>query len=1179
MNSKGKPPHHRRPEARHRLRLVILLLFAAGGAVVAQNAVIVGIEGSVTWIRAGADAWQPATTNLALAAGDRLRTGPRSRATVQFSDRSVKRLAELTTFMLEAPEAGGKSRFQLDVGRVFFKSWERPGEIQFRTRTVSGAVRGTEFHLEAAEDGSTVLTLLDGAVDLENAAGRITLESGAEATVAPGLPPRKAPVLQTQKAIQWCLYYPGVLDVDELPLNGQSRAAVQPALDAYRAGDLKAALTAWPSDRVPASPAERVLRAALLLSVGNIREAQALLADAGQGDERAGRLADALRQIIAVAQLEQRPPSAAPSLATEWLAESYRAQSESNLAAALAAARKAAAAGPTFGFAHERIAELEFGFARTDAAQSALRRALELSPRNAQAVALQGFLASAADKLAAARDCFDRAIALDPALGNAWLGRGLVKIRQGETQAGRADLQVAAALEPNRALLRSYLGKALQHTGEPALAKKELGLARKLDPGDPTAPFYSALIHRERNEINAAVRELERSLALNDNRSVYRSRLLLDQDRAVRGANLAGVYRDAGLTEVSTREAARAVQSDYANYSAHLFLANSFDPRLLTARYETPAFTEYLVANLLAPVSVGGLSRNISQQEYSRFFETDLPRAAITTDYLSRGEWEQTATIYGNTHRFGYVFDVGYRSAPGLGTRPNNDLESLSLSAQFKFQLTPADTLYVQTIGYESRVGDLGQYYRQSSASTTVRVSERQDPIVLAGLHHEWAPGVHSLLLTGRLVDDLTITDSAVPLLLLGKNAAGDVTLIATPTTPTAPQNYLSAMEVYTVELQQLFQQERHGLIFGGRFQRGDFDTVNNLGPSTAVTVGTAAGPIVGPTFSTPATAQSVSSGFERLSLYAYHNWTVADPLQLTLGGSYDRLHFPENFRSAPISSAEGKREQFSPKAALIWTPWSGVTVRAAWSRSLGGVSYDQSIRLEPSQLAGFNQTYRGIISESIAGPQQLAFFESWGTGVDWKLSTGTYLGVEAELLHSEVSRRVGAFDLSTLFPFGITASSTPQRLDYFERSLAVNANQLVGEHWTLGARYKLTDADLNSLFPSVPSAVSARNNLDTAATLHQLTLFGLFHHRCGFFARGEALWWSQSNRGFTPAQPGDDFWQANLVAGYRLPRRQAELSVGLLNLTGQDYQLNPLTLHSDLLRERTLAISFKCRF
>src|SRR5438045_1556512 len=85
----------------------------------------------------------------------------------------------------------------------------------------------------------------------------------------------------------------------------------------------------------------------------------------------------------------------------------------------------------------------------------------------------------------------------------------------------------------------------------------------------------STCLLKQQNRINEAIRDLEKSEELNGNRRVYRSGLLLDQDAAVRGANLANVYRDAGMDDVSVREASRAVNADYANYSAHLFLANS----------------------------------------------------------------------------------------------------------------------------------------------------------------------------------------------------------------------------------------------------------------------------------------------------------------------------------------------------------------------------------------------------------------------------------------------------------------------------------------------------------------------------------------------------------------------------------------------------------------------------
>src|SRR5262249_37670787 len=155
-------------------------------------------------------------------------------------------------------------------------------------------------------------------------------------------------------------------------------------------------------------------------------------------------LARALRTMIAAVTIDwsarfgnqqtssSNPQSAIrnpPWTASELLGCSYAHQATNNLKAALAAARSAVERPPQFGFGWARVAELEFSFARVRAARAAVRKALSLTPRNAQAHALNGFLLAAENKLAAAIDSFDRAIEIDPAVGNAWLGRGLCQRR------------------------------------------------------------------------------------------------------------------------------------------------------------------------------------------------------------------------------------------------------------------------------------------------------------------------------------------------------------------------------------------------------------------------------------------------------------------------------------------------------------------------------------------------------------------------------------------------------------------------------------------------------------------------------------------------------------------------------------------------------------------------------
>src|SRR5262249_33115 len=156
------------------------------------------------------------------------------------------------------------------------------------------------------------------------------------------------------------------------------------------------------------------------------------------------------------------------------------------LTSALKLARQAATNSPDFGFAWARVAELEFSFGRTQRALDALNKSLALAPRNAQAIALKGFLLAAQNQTREPIETFNAAIAVASALGNAWRGRGLCRIRRGDLAGGREDLLIAAALEPQRAILRSYLGKAYGEAGDFKRAEKELELAKSLDPNDPT---------------------------------------------------------------------------------------------------------------------------------------------------------------------------------------------------------------------------------------------------------------------------------------------------------------------------------------------------------------------------------------------------------------------------------------------------------------------------------------------------------------------------------------------------------------------------------------------------------------------------------------------------------------------------------------------------------------------
>ena len=1140
---------------------------------------IVELQQNVEIMPAGAATWVLTQTNQILHAGDRLRTGLNSRVALLWYDQSVVTFGPLSEVEILSPDnSDSHDGMQVVKGIMSFFHRDKPGSIRILTHSGTAGVEGTEFVLEAgAVNGveRSTLSLIDGMVCLSNAQGTLLLTNHQQAVMETGNAPVRAPGFIANNILQWCFYYPAVLDLHDLSLSPEETSALKESLDDYRAGDLSAALAHYPESRQPGSDDERIYHAALLLSVGQVEPVEAELAALPQGGQtdRVQRLADALQTLIAAVKRQTRPSSRDPQLATEMLAASYyeqsRALGEESLRAALDLARRSAALSPQFGFARSRVAELEFGFGRTDAASKALEASLQLSPRNAQALALKGFILAAQNRIAEATTWFNRAIAADAALGNAWLGRGLCRIRRGDAAGGRADLLVAAALEPQRALLRSYLGKAFADAFDDARAGHELRLALGLDPGDPTAWLYSALLKQRENRINEAAADLEASQARNDNRSLFRSRLLLDEDRAVQSANLASIYRDEGMTDVSVREAARAVADDYANSSAHLFLSDAYndlrDPTRFNLRYETVWFNELLLANLLSPVGAGRLSQNVSEQEYSPLLQSDGFGFANSTTAATDKSLTELASQYGTFGRSSYALDLDYQHNNGV--RVNNDLDSIEWYTTLKQQVTAQDTAFA-LIKYENyHSGDNFQYYNQTNARPNYRFDEYQQPIITAGWHHDWGPGVHTLLFGGRLVDDQRFSDLATPQLLLIQDPSGNI--IGNDDSERFDVNYRSQLEIYTAELNQIFQWGRVTLSAGARYQTGTFDTTTTFTNPPALV------PFL---FANPSDTTTVNADFRRATGYGYLTVEPLDRIWLTGGVAYDDMTYPLNFRNPPLTAGEDHRSQLGPKAAIVWEPAPQVTLRGMYSRSLGGVSLDESFRLEPTQLAGFPQTFRTLISESVVGSVAAPEYDIYAGAMDLKFSHGTYAGVQVEQLNSKVSRTIGNFSLvDSLAPY--VADSTPELLDYRETSVSASVNQLLGEGFAAGASYKADLAKLDDTLPNVPVAALSTAQQQECATLQEAGVYLLFNGPSGFYARGDVTWYHQHNSGYNPAEPGDDFFQENIFAGYRCLNRRLEMQLGILNLSDTDYQLNPLNVYSELPRKRVFTATLNFIF
>ena len=189
------------------------------------------------------------------------------------------------------------------------------------------------------------------------------------------------------------------------------------------------------------------------------------------------------------------------------------------------------------------------------------------------------------------------------------LGLGLAKIRDGELREGRSEIEIAAALDPNNALIRSYLGKAYFEEKRDTLASEQLNLAKQLDPNDPTPYFYDAIRKQSINRPVEALQDLQRSIELNDNRAVYRSRLLLDEDLGARSARLGRIYRDLGFEQLALVEGWQSLARDPSNHSAHRLLADSYS---VLPRHEIGRDSELLQSQLLQPININPVQARLA---------------------------------------------------------------------------------------------------------------------------------------------------------------------------------------------------------------------------------------------------------------------------------------------------------------------------------------------------------------------------------------------------------------------------------------------------------------------------------------------------------------------------------------------------------------------------------------
>ncbi|MFZ1325479.1 MAG: FecR domain-containing protein [Candidatus Contendobacter sp.] len=861
--------------------LLLTLLLPVCPALAQEAGEVVGLLGTTEVWREGR--WQQVDAGALLAAGEVVRTGEGSRAAILLSNGTQLKLNANSQLELKqvSPSTVGsapvarvlQSILRVLNGEIWVRNGGEPLEIQ--TVPATAAIRGTEFTLATGPGDTARLAVLAGLVEFSNPQGSVLVASDEQATVKLGEAPRKTVLLNPLDAVQWSLYYPesGAVPAQDAPTPNSSRHWTQTAQAALLRGEVPQARQAL--DQALALDARDPLALSLRSNLELVQ------------NRKAQARADAERAI-----------AADPSSATAYLSLSLVQQAEFDLEGALASARQAVERDPHHVRALVQESSLLFGTGRLQEALRVAKQARHQAPEDAMVNTIWGFLQLARHRIDQGQTAFHNAIRQDSTLGLPHLGLGLALFRRNQPTAALVEMRKAALLEPLVSLYTSYLGKALYETKDDRRAHKALETAKRLDPHDPTPWFYDAVRLQSINQPVAAAESLQNSISLNDNRGVYRSRLLLDEDAAARVTTLGRIYNEVGFTALGLQEGWQSLSRDPSNYSAHRVLADSY---AALPGSEAARASELLQAQLLQPINLTPVSPQLAETkllmpttgpltpslyEFNPLLVQDQPTLFFAGAGGSQNTWSDELIVSGLAEQFSY--SLGQFHYQNAGYRPNSDVKNDLYNVFVQTAVTPDFSLQAEYRHRETESGDLrslynGSFYafqRQNTRQDTARIGAR-----------------YSLSPQTDLITSLIYTDRNFTMEGVGNSKS---------------ENVIRGTQV---EAQVLHQAESCNWLNGlGAYS---LDIHSSDLPAAQAT---------------------------QQNIYSYGYIKFPDPVIWTVGLSYEADEHPN-----------AKLHKFNPKLGVQWQINEKISLRAAAFQTVKR-SFIAGQTLEPTQVAGFNQ-------------------------------------------------------------------------------------------------------------------------------------------------------------------------------------------------------------------------------
>ncbi len=871
------------------------------------------------------------------------------------------------------------------------------------------------------------------------------------------------------------------------------------ALAGYRRGDAVWAykLMAAELEKGPPSSLILVMSGYFSMLVGKIEEAKALLTDS-RISGRESAIAHSLLGQIYLIQNSKKLAAGEAAAAMQINGESPMVLMTSalvkisyfDLPAARRLLEESLAADPHFLEAYVYLARLWLGADYLDRAWQVIGQALEISKTDSEVLSLAGFIRLGYRDYDQAFNLFTEAVKNNPGFGEPHIGLANIAFRNRNFSQGLTEMLTATLLEPRVSLYQSSLGKALYQTKAFDKALEVYDYAKTLDPNDPTPYLYKGIALTDLYRPGEAIQEIDKSIELNDNTAVFRSRLMLDRDLAVRNTNLATAYNQLGMAEWAYSKAVTALKSDPLNASAHELLGSAYQATNQRLGASESEVLQYL---LLAPANENTFiqSSSGSYVDYTQMFEMPYVKlegeagAGGWADHDSRYQ-DYWINVVGGLPGLAVDALAEYQYDPGF-RKINNQQEVFAGLIDGKFDPTIKDSFYVNYTGGHYRYGDTGNpndfSYQSDPNLKIIEIPNSAE----GGYVHHFSPSAVFIAYFNWDNELFNMTDSFFPIIkpypniyplnqyvhtifdtkdvqLQQQIKIGDHTFIAGLDTLTGVQNY-HGIDSYIYYISPYYYTDT----FNDRFNPPDRETMT----------------------------------------YVRDYWRICPQLLAELGISGDFVTSSRSGIAGSISSATA-----NPLAGLDWEIDKSNTLRLAYQGYVIGHPV-LNASIVPTEVAGFPSQ---INTDDGSKVKELGF--AWES--QWNSRTFTVLRVQAYriddpqyspqlyIIDDRTQRFEGSFIVNRLLTssLGLSAGITGKLMsledpyldltgDFSEIDVAVGLSYMHHSGWFASIQDTVVYQDLDGL--STKTFAQQQADMGDPFNLINITVGKYFANKRGF--------------------------------------------------------------------------------